>query len=50
MLATKLRITKQALVHPETAGRAARDAARARGTSGEFGDLLFTPSSEEPEQ
>ena len=42
MLATKLRITKQAMVSPKVAGRAALDAAEHSEVSGgEFGDLLF---------
>lgn len=42
MLATKLRITKQAMISPKTAGRAAQDAAEHAAVGGsEFGDLLF---------
>ena len=42
MLATKLRITKQAMVSPKVAGRAALDAAEHTAVAGsEFGDLLF---------
>ena len=42
MLATKLRITKQAMISPKTAGRAAQDAAEHSAVAGsEFGDLLF---------
>lgn len=42
MLATKLRITKQAMVSPKIAGRAAQDAVERASIAGsEFGDLLF---------
>lgn len=41
MLATKLRITKQAMISPKTAGRAALDAADATGVQDNFADLLF---------
>ena len=42
MLATKLRITKQAMVSPKVAGRAALDAAEHSAIAGGgFGDLLF---------
>ena len=43
MIATKLRITKQSMISPKVAGRAASDAADfATVVGGEFGDLLFT--------
>ncbi len=42
MLATKLRITKTAMISPKAAGRAAHDAAEAAGTGEQFGDLLFS--------
>lgn len=46
MLATKLRITKQAMVSPKSAGRAASDAAAHSAVAGtEFGDLLFDSTS-----
>lgn len=44
MLATKLRITKQAMISPKGAGRAASDAAEAAAAmagGNDFGDLLF---------
>lgn len=44
MLATKLRITKQAMISPKVAGRAAQDAAEAAGVNEQFGDLLFGDS------
>jgi len=47
MLATKLRITKQAMVRPETAGRAAHDAARSTAVDGEFGNLLWRPDTKQ---
>lgn len=44
MLATKLRITKQSMISPKGAGRAATDAADAAAIQKEpgFGDLLFS--------
>jgi hypothetical protein len=41
MLATKLRITKHAMISPKVAGRAALDAADAAGVQNGFEDLLF---------
>ena len=41
MLATKLRITKQSMISPKVAGRAAQDAAEAAGIGEQFGDLLY---------
>ena len=40
---TKLRITKQALVSPQVAGRAAHDVAEAAKGGWKFEDLLFQP-------
>jgi len=43
MLATKLRITKQAITTPKAAGRAAHDAAQSARGDWKFEDLLFQP-------
>lgn len=49
MLATKLRITKTAMISPKVAGRAAQDATEAAGTDDRIEELLFN-DSEQPRQ
>ena len=46
MLATKLRITKQAMILPRCVGQAVHDAAEATKLKGGFGDLLFNGNEE----
>ena len=46
MLATKLRMTKQAMTSPKVAGRAAQDAADAVNVKDSFGGLLFNDEAQ----